>query len=93
MNALAGVPACTAAASTYVWLQKKGPAACFLDNTTVIVGMGVTASTTVAGAFATIVLTPADTAGVGINKNNVPLGQVMSVSASAEYALVNLNIP
>jgi hypothetical protein len=89
VNSLAGVACATAAASTYVWLQKKGPAPVFTDNTTLIVGTPCTASTTVAGAVG------GNSAATTLVSNGFDVhhvGMVMSVAASAEYSLINLNI-
>jgi hypothetical protein len=92
VNTLAGVSCATAAASSYCWLQTRGPAAVLTDNTTLIVGVPVSASTTVAGAVGVQNITPADTAGVGISQGDHVIGYCMSVAASAEFSLVDLCI-
>lgn len=92
VGTLAGVSACSAAANSYVWLQTKGPAPILTDNTTLIVGIPVSASSTVAGAVAVENITAADTAGTGVHKGYAAIGWCMSVAASAEYSLIDLNI-
>ena len=92
VSALAGVTANSCAASYYTWIQRRGPVACFTDNTTVIVGVGVTASTTVAGAVAVWPASAADTAGVRTAKGADIIGECLSVAASAEYSLVRLKL-
>ncbi len=84
---LAGVACCTAAASTFVWLQTKGPAAVFTDGT-VVVGLAVMASTAIAGAVA-----PLTIAGTVGRLAGPILGEVMSVAASVGFSLVKLNLP
>ena len=85
VNTLAGVSCSTAAASAYVWLQRKGPTAGFTDNTTLVVGTPVTASTTVAGAFG---VKPAASGLSG--KGYMEIGLCMSVAASAEFSMIDL---
>jgi len=89
VNALAGVSAASAAASAYVWLQTRGEAAVFTDNTTLIIGLPCTASTTVAGAVG------GNSAATTLNSNAIgytKVGQVVSVAGSAEYSLIDLSI-
>ena len=92
VNTLAGVACATAAASAYCWLQRRGPAAVFGDNSTLIVGTPVIASSTVAGAVGTFATGAADTAGVRYARNMQLVGIVMSVAASAEFSLINLKL-
>lgn len=92
VGTLAGVSCSTAAASSFCWLQTKGPAAVFTDATTPIVGIPVTASTTVAGAIAVENITASSTAGNMIHKSIRTLGICLNVSASTEYSLIDLDI-
>lgn len=92
VNTVCGVSCASAAASAYVWLQRRGPAAVFTDNSTVIVGTPVIASSTVAGAVATFATAAADTAGVRYGRNVRIIGDVMSVAASAEYSIIDLRL-
>ena len=92
VNTLAGVACATAAASAYVWLQRRGPAAVFGDNSTLIVGTPVIASSSVAGAVATFATASADTAGVRYARNMKLVGVVMSVAASAEFSMIDLQL-
>ena len=93
VNTICGVACATAAASAYVWLQRKGPAAVFTDNSTVIVGTPVIASSSVAGAVATFATAAADTTGVRYARNMQLVGEVMSKAASAEFSIVDLWLP
>ncbi len=93
VNTFAGVSAASAAASAYCWMQRRGPAAVFVDATTIVVGQPVTASTTVAGAVANVAATTVgDTRKsrhiIGTNVS----GGTSHVAASAEYALIDLEI-
>jgi hypothetical protein len=89
VSALAGVSCATAAASSYCWFQTRGHAACFTDNTTLIVGTPCTASTTVAGAVGGCSAATTLTAdGFG----QTAIGWVVSVAGSAEYSLIDLAI-
>lgn len=92
VNTPAGVACATAAASAYVWLQRRGPVAGFTDNSTLIIGTPVIASSTVAGAFATYPTASADTAGVRYGRNARLVGEVMSVAASAEFSMIFLTL-
>ncbi|MAH50462.1 hypothetical protein CMI37_31865 [Candidatus Pacearchaeota archaeon] len=92
-NAIAGVAAASAAASDYVWLQRTGECAVFVDATTLVIGQPVKASTTVAGAVGPI----SNTASTDVGKSKYTIGQYIGggtsgVSASAEYALTNLKL-
>jgi hypothetical protein len=83
-----GVSCSSAAASSYVWLQTKGPAACYVAGTAVVSGEVVVASTGVAGAVAKIV---ASTAGPTSAKAMLnPIGQVFLASIANGYAMVDL---
>lgn len=84
---LCGVACATAAASAYVWLQSKGPAACLLDGT-ILNGQGVVASTAAAGAVATAAGTAA---GSTISANDV-IGYAMASAASLKFGPVDLRI-
>jgi len=89
---LAGILPVAAPANYYCWVQRRGPVAAFTDNTTLIVGNPVTASSTVAGQVAVLNITAADTAGTGVRKGNDPIGYCMNVAASAKYSLINLTL-
>ena len=95
-NSLAGIPACEVAASSYCWVQRRGPVLCLEDNSTCIVGFPVTASTVTAGAVGLYswrrnMQEEASTAGFTINvKELVKVGECMSVGGSGGYALINL---
>jgi len=83
-NTLVGVSCATAAASSYCWLQRRGPAAVFTDNTTPIIGVPVMASSTVAGAIGLA-------AGTVVASVGYPtIGICISPAASAQYSLVDL---
>ena len=92
VNTPAGVSCATAAASAYVWLQRRGVASVFTDNSTLIVGTPVIASSSVAGAVATFATAAADTTGVRYARNMRLVGEVMSVAASAEFSVINLTL-
>ena len=92
VNALAGVSCSSAAASSYCWLQVRGITGILTDNTTLIVGNPVTASTTVAGAVGTENLTAVNTGGNMVSQATRTIGYCMSVAASAGYSLCDLNI-
>ena len=92
VNTPVGVSCATAAASAYGWLQTDGPAAVLTDNSTLIVGTPVIASSTVAGAVGTFATAAADTAGVRYARNMRLIGEVMSVAASAEFSMINLKL-
>ena len=96
VNALAGVPPRDVTEAYYCWLQKKGYAACLTDNTTLIVGVPVTASSTVAGAIGVENITLAGTAWAAtalVHKGIHSIGYCVSVAASAEYSLIDLDLP
>ena len=89
VNSLAGVTANSCAAAYYTWIQRKGVAPVFTDNTTLIVGTPATASTTVAGAVG------GESAATTLNTNGLgytAVGYVVSVAASAEYSLIDLKL-
>ncbi len=67
----------------YCWLQKKGPCA-MLTNGVVVVGEGITRSVTTAGA-----IDPYNEDG---SENLLPIGDVLTVGATTEFSLVDLNI-
>jgi len=82
---LAGVACCTAAASTYVWLQTKGPAAVRTDGT-LIVGLPVVAASI--GCVAVV----AGTASAGSVPAWEIIGTCMSVAASLQFSLIKLDL-
>ena len=87
-NTLCGVSCSSAAASSYVWLQTKGPAAVLSDGA-LLIGQGCVASTVAAGAVGPVAGTAA---GTTWSANHV-IGQVMAVAAaSLKYALIDINI-
>lgn len=83
---LAGVLPVAVTASYYCWVQRRGPAAVQTDNTTLIPGITVIASTTVAGQVGCT----SGTAGVG--KDAQFLGYAMAIAASSENSLVYLTL-
>ncbi len=92
-NGICGVSAASAAASSYVWLQRSGQAAVFTDATTLVIGQPVISSTSVAGAVGSV----ANTADTVVGKSKWQIGQVSgggtsSIAASAEYGLITLMI-
>lgn len=92
LGVLAGVSCASAAASSYCWLLTRGVGTAFTDNTTTIVGVAITASSTVAGAVGTVNLTAVDTGGNMVTKGNDVIGRCMSVAASAGYGLFDFFI-
>ncbi len=89
-SVIIGVAPVDVTAGEYCWIQRKGPAACETDNTTLIIGVPVTASTTVTGEVAVM---PATSASITSAKGYQKLGTCIAVAASAEYSLINLELP
>lgn len=89
---IAGVLPVAVTASYYCWVQRRGPAAVRTDNTTLIVGIPVTASSTVAGQVGVLNITAVNTGGNMVYKGNDPIGYCMAVAASSENSLVYLTI-
>lgn len=79
-----GVPPIDVTASYYFWLQVKGPCAVLTDGTLTL-GLGVVASNSVDGAVELTV--PATTLA------GCEVGTCISVSATTQYSLIDLNIP
>jgi len=92
LGVLAGVSCASAAASSYLWLQTKGPGTAFTDNTSTIIGVAISASSTVAGAVGTVNITAVDTGGNMVTKGNDVIGRCMSVAASAGFGLFDFDI-
>lgn len=88
VNTIAGVACATAAASSYIWLQRSGVCTIKADNTSVVVGTPIGASTTVAGAAARL----AGTASAAVAKSVGQIGMAVTVSSSAEYGLYDLQL-
>jgi hypothetical protein len=87
VGAVAGIAPVAVPASYYCWIQRSGECAAFTDNTTLIVGIGITASTTVAGAVA---VKPAASASITSAKGDTVIGRCLSVAASAYFSHVSL---
>lgn len=81
-----GVSQSVVTAAYYCWLLRKGAKA-VLTNGTVIRGLGVCSSGTTAGAVDVYPLNS-----VGASGQEVMLGQVLTVGATAEYSLVDFKI-
>lgn len=90
MTGKMGVACNSAAASSYVWLQTKGPGPLFTGGTVLINGESVVPSTAVAGAGAVLV---ASTAGFTSAKAGQVIGVCLQGAVTAGFALVDLNIP
>ncbi len=89
-NTVAGVACASAAASCYVWLQRRGPATVLQDGVATVIGCAVVASSTVAGAVGA---PPAGSAAVVTLKQALPIGYCMCPSGtSTQFAVVDLTI-
>ena len=89
-GALAGVSCATAAASSYIWLAKKGDHATYVAGTAVTLGQVVVASTAVAGAVADLV---ASTAGITSSKAGANfVGTARTAGTTNGYAMIDLNL-
>lgn len=78
---IVGIPAIDLTAGYYGWIQTAGPAPCLVDTAeTLVIGeaVGYPAAIAVAGAC-----------GVAAVTDHI-VGQVLSVNAASEYALINL---
>ena len=85
-----GVACATAAASAYIWLQSKGPAAVQTGATALVAGHPVTCSTVTAG-----VVGPAPIANTTLLTNGKQLtviGYGLTEAAATGYAMVNLTL-
>lgn len=93
INTPAGVSCSSAAASAFVWLQNKGPAA-VMSDATLLIGAAVVASSAAAGAVAPFIAPMASTGAAGTTTDGwFILGHCMAVAAaSLKYALIDLNI-
>ena len=93
VNSLVGIATRDVTADYYCWMQKKGVCAALTDGT-LIVGEPVSPSSALAGAVTICKVAAASTAGVAIVvKQFTRIGYCMSVAASTEYSLINLNLP
>lgn len=88
INTLVGVPAASIAASSYGWVQRRGPCSVFVSTAAPLIGEGCTASTAVIGA----VEKQLGTTGVEKSRMYKPIGYVMTEAASTEYALIDLQL-
>jgi hypothetical protein len=93
VSTVLGVACATAAASTFVWLQRRGNALAYTDATNPIVGTPVTCSTTVAGAIGAWPTSAADTAGVRTGKGAGVLGYaVLGCGTTTQFTPIDLTI-
>lgn len=89
VNAIAGVPAASCAASAYFWIQRSGPCPILTDGTVIIGRPVVAASANQAGG---VTPAPSDTSTI-TNAGRIDIiGDVIVVSASTEYSLINLRL-
>jgi len=99
VNLLAGVPNADVSANYYCWLQRRGSCLCLEDDSTLIVGLPVTASTVTAGAVGLHAKMVAHATGIdssspiaGAREELAPIGECRSVGGSAGYALIYLKL-
>ena len=83
----AGVLPVAASANFYCWVQRRGPAAMLVSATAIVIAQPVTAATGEAGMVTNMVASTTNT----INDLDV-IGICRSVSASAGYAVIDLNL-
>jgi hypothetical protein len=87
-----GVACCTAAASTYIWLQHRGEATVYTDAVNTIIGCPVVASTTVAGAICAITVTGTAVNAI-TNQKQAILGYCTNASGTTtQFSGVDLRI-